>query len=316
MFAAYLKKNHLDINRTPTEVVQINIGRLCNQACLHCHVEAGPKRTENMNKKTVDRLIELLEKSKTVHTIDLTGGAPELNENFKYLVKAARSLGKNVIDRCNLTVLFEPNQQDTAQFLKENSVHVIASLPCYSKDNVEKQRGHGVFNKSIQALKNLNELGYGKPNTDLKLDLVYNPVGPSLPPHQKTLETKYKSELKELFNIEFNSLFTITNMPIKRFLYDLEKSKKYDEYMTLLSNSFNPHTAQTVMCRNLVSISWDGQIFDCDFNQMLELPLGSGKKNIWDIDNFNLLAGNKITFADHCFACTAGAGSSCGGALI
>lgn len=315
-FTLTLNQHKLNVDRTPVEILQVNIGRLCNQACHHCHVEAGPKRTENMDERTVVRVIELLEKSETIHTVDITGGAPELNPYFRNLVIAARKNGKAVIDRCNLTVLFEPDQEETALFLKEYGVRVIASLPCYSKENVEKQRGRGVFDKSIEALKLLNGLGYGKEESNLVLDLVYNPTGPSLPPAQEKLQRDYKSELKELFGIEFNSLFTIANMPIKRFLHDLQRAGKLDEYMELLANSFNPSAALGVMCRNLVSVSWDGELFDCDFNQMLELPLGAGRATLWEISSFDELNTKPITFANHCYACTAGAGSSCGGALL
>lgn len=315
-FRETLNQHKLNVDRTPVEILQVNIGRLCNQACHHCHVEAGPKRTENMDERTVGRVIALLEKSETIHTVDITGGAPELNSHFRKLVIAARKKGKSVIDRCNLTVLFEPGQEETALFLKEHGVRVVASLPCYSKDNVEKQRGRGVFDKSIEALKLLNGLGYGKEGSNLVLDLVYNPTGPSLPPAQEKLQKDYKNELKELFGIEFNSLFTITNMPIKRFLHDLQRAGKLDEYMELLANSFNPSAALGVMCRNLVSVAWDGEIFDCDFNQMLELPLGAGRATLWEISSFDELKRKPITFANHCYACTAGAGSSCGGALL
>ena len=315
-FRQKLSDQSLTLDRIPIEVLQVNIGRLCNQACHHCHVEAGPKRTENMEEKTIDRVIELLAVSKTIHTVDITGGAPELNPHFRRLVKSARDMGKKVIDRCNLTVLFEPGQEETAYFLKENKVHIIASLPCYSKDNVEKQRGRGVFGKSIEALKLLNRLGYGKAGTGLVLDLVYNPTGPFLPPAQEKLERDYTKELKELFDIEFNHLFTITNMPIKRFLDDLQRSGKLDEYMELLANSFNPKAAEGIMCRNLVSVAWNGELFDCDFNQMLELPLGAGQTTLWEISSFDELNNKPITFANHCYACTAGAGSSCGGALV
>ena len=315
-FTESLSTAGLKLDRTPVEILQVNIGRLCNLACHHCHVEAGPKRTENMESATVDRVIELLGKSETIHTVDLTGGAPELNPHFRRLVIAARQLKKQVIDRCNLTVLYEPGQEETAYFLKENGVHIVASLPCYSKKNVEQQRGRGVFDKSIEALRLFNKLGYGKTDSNLKLDLVYNPTGPFLPPSQEKLRRDYKAELKELFDIEFNELFTITNMPIKRFLKDLERSGKLSDYMELLANSFNPTAAKGIMCRSLVSIAWNGEIFDCDFNQMLELPLGAGRKTIWDLNSFNELENKPITFANHCYACTAGAGSSCGGALV
>lgn len=315
-FTESLSAAGLLLNRTPVEVLQVNIGRLCNLACHHCHVEAGPNRTENMESATVDRVINLLENSETVHTIDLTGGAPELNPHFRRLIFAARKLNKQVIDRCNLTVLYEPGQEETAYFLKENSVHIVASLPCYSKKNVEQQRGRGVFDKSIEALRLFNKMGYGKTDSNLKLDLVYNPTGPFLPPSQEQLKRDYKTELKELFDIDFNELFTITNMPIKRFLKDLERSGKHSEYMELLANSFNPTAAEGIMCRSLVSVAWNGEIFDCDFNQMLELPLGAGRKTVWQLNSFSELENKPITFANHCYACTAGAGSSCGGALV
>ncbi|OFZ30077.1 MAG: radical SAM protein [Bdellovibrionales bacterium RIFCSPHIGHO2_01_FULL_40_29] len=315
-FMDSITDSNLKLNRKPVEILQINIGRLCNLACHHCHVEAGPKRTENMDSATVDKIIELLAESKTIQTVDLTGGAPELNPHFRRLVTSARELKKTVIDRCNLTVLYEPGQEETAFFLKENNVHIVASLPCYSKKNVEQQRGRGVFDKSIEALKLFNKLGYGKFDSNLKMDLVYNPTGPFLPPAQEKLQHDYKIELKELFDIEFNELFTITNMPIKRFLNDLERSGKWTEYMELLANSFNPTAAKGIMCRNLVSVSWNGDVFDCDFNQMLELPLGAGRKTLWDLTSFDELENKPITFANHCYACTAGAGSSCGGALV
>lgn len=305
----------LNLKRAQVEILQVNIGYLCNLACHHCHVEAGPKRKEIMSENVVDRLIELLEVSPDVHTVDITGGAPELNSHFCKLVLAARRLGKRVIDRCNLTVLFEDGQANTAKFLADNQVEIIASLPCYSKENVEKQRGFGVFNKSIEALKILNDLCYGKVGSNLQLDLVYNPTGASLPPYQTKLEGDYKRELKDLFGIEFNHLFTITNMPIKRFLKSLEKAGKFEAYMDLLVNSFNPTAAEGIMCRNLVSVSWTGELFDCDFNQMLELPIGGSKKTVWDITSLDDFTGESILFEDHCYACTAGAGSSCGGAI-
>lgn len=315
-FHKAIEKHGLDLRRQTLGTIQINIGRKCNQACHHCHVESSPIRTENMSVETVSRVIELLEKSPMIKTVDITGGAPELNPEFRRLVSRSRSLGKEVIDRCNLTILFEPGQEETAYFLKEHRVHVVASLPCYSKENVEKQRGRNVFDKSIEALKLLNNLGYGKMNSGLILDLVYNPTGPFLPPSQIKLQADYQKELKELFDIEFNQLFTITNMPIKRFLQDLERANKLDTYMELLANSFNPQAAHGIMCRTLLSVAWNGELFDCDFNQMLELPLGTGKKTIWDVSSFDeIKSGKKITFANHCYACTAGAGSSCSGSL-
>lgn len=301
-----------DHKRKKVDILQINIGKVCNQACTHCHVESSPTRTENMEEFTVDRILKVLENSPSIHTVDITGGAPEMNPYFKKLVSQARALDKKVIDRCNLTILFEKGYEDIPQFLFDNQVQVVASLPCYSKENVENQRGRGVFNKSIEGLKILNNLGYGIKESH-RLDLVYNPSGPFLPPDQKKLEESYKRELKELFNLSFNNLYTITNMPIKRFLYDLEKSKKLDEYMKLLYENFNQKASEDIMCRNLVSISFDGDIFDCDFNQMLELPIK--RKNIWDIESFNELNEKRITFENHCYACTAGAGSSCSGSL-
>ena len=238
---------------------QVNLGKLCNQACLHCHVEAGPKRTEIMERKTVDRLLDLLSLAPHIHTVDLTGGAPELNPHFKHFVREARGLGKTVIVRCNLTVLFEKGQEDTAAFLREQSVQVLASLPCYSRDNVDKQRGNGVFDKSIMGLRLLNELGYGKQGSGLELHLVYNPIGAYLPPEQAGLENDYKEELKTHYGIGFNRLFTITNMPIRRFLRTLERSGELQGYMGLLVDNFNVEAALRVMCLSLVSVGWDGR---------------------------------------------------------
>ncbi|MFK7824646.1 MAG: arsenosugar biosynthesis radical SAM (seleno)protein ArsS [Oligoflexales bacterium] len=315
-FSAKLKEHEITLTREAITTLQINIGKLCNQTCLHCHVEAGPhKIRENMSRETVDKIINLLKNSQETDTVDITGGAPELNPNFRHLVENCRSLGKEVIDRCNLTVLFEKGQEDTAQFLASQGVKVVASLPCYSKENVEKQRGDGVFDKSIRGLQNLNELGYGKDGSGLSLDLVYNPGGAFLPPAQKELEIEYKNRLKEDFGISFNQLYVITNMPIKRFLFDLKKSKQYDTYMKLLSENFNVSAVPSLMCTNLISISWDGKLYDCDFNQMLELPTGHKAKNIEELNSLSELIGAKVIIADHCLGCTAGAGSSCTGAL-
>ncbi len=315
-FQKQLARHGLAVTRTPLEILQINVGKLCNQACHHCHVEAGPKRAEIMDKKTVDRLFELLDHTPIIHTVDLTGGAPELNPHFRHLVAEIHKRKKNIIDRCNLTVLFETGQEDTANFLREYRVNVVASLPCYSKTNVDSQRGSGVFDKSIRALQLLNDLGYGKENSGLELNLVYNPLSTFLPPSQDKLELSYKKELRELFGIEFNHLFTITNMPIKRFLNQLRQENKYEEYMALLLNNFNPTTAKSVMCRSLISIGWDGKIYDCDFNQMLEIPAGGKNHTIWDIESFDQINNQPIAFGDHCYGCTAGAGSSCGGKLV
>jgi radical SAM/Cys-rich protein len=315
-FRQTLSDRGLTIKRNPVEILQINVGKWCDLACIHCHVEAGPKRTEIMSRKTAERIIELLQSAGGIKTVDLTGGAPELNPNFRYLVQEATRLGKEVIDRCNLTVFFQKGQEDTPWFLRENKVHIVASLPCYSKENVEKQRGQGVFDKSIEGLRLLNGLGYGKEGADLKLDLVYNPLGASLPPAQDQLEKEYKRELKELFGIEFNRLFTLTNIPVKRFDNLLKRQGKLKDYMDLLVKNFNPQAALSVMCRNLISISWDGGIYDCDFNQMLEIPLGEKKRTIWEIASLEELAKEEIQFANHCYGCTAGAGSSCSGVLI
>lgn len=301
------------MGRVALEVFQVNVGRFCNQACLHCHVEAGPGRTEIMEEKTARRIIELLSGAPGVHTLDITGGAPELNSNFRYLAREARALGREVIDRCNLTVFFEPGQEDLAQFLADRRIRIIASLPCYTEGNVDAQRGHGVFAKSIAALRLLNDLGYSRKGSGLELDLVYNPLGPSLPPAQAELEAEYKTRLKADLGIVFGRLFTITNMPIKRFLWDLERSGKLDEYMNLLAGAFNPAAATGVMCRNLLSVDWRGEFYDCDFNQMLEIPVGGRGRTIWDVESLAQFSSGEIAFADHCYGCTAGAGSSCTG---
>ena len=301
--------------RGRVRTLQVNMGRLCNMACHHCHVEAGPKRTEIMTGAVADRLLELLANSPDVGVVDLTGGAPELNLHFRRLVEESRRLGRRVIDRCNLTVLFQPGLSTLPQFLADHQVEIVASLPCYSADNVERQRERGAFDKSIEALLWLNGLGYGRPGSPLKLSLVYNPIGASLPPEQAALEAKYRRELSQHFGIEFHELLTITNMPIKRFARALEHAGKLEDYMGLLVNHFNVATVPELMCRSLVSASWDGQLFDCDFNQALELPLGAGSRTIWDLESFAELEGTPVATASHCFGCTAGAGSSCSGAL-
>ncbi len=311
-FEQTLARHQIDLPRRPIEILQINLGKLCNQACTHCHVEAGPKRTEVMDARTIERLIALMDEP-TLTTVDLTGGAPELNPHFRSLVTAARNRGLKVIDRCNLTVLFEPGQEDTARFLAASGVNVVASMPCYSRGNVDKQRGKGVFGKSIDGLLSLNELGYGQPGTGLELDLVYNPGGAFLPPAQASLELDYKRILAQDFGIVFNRLFTITNMPIKRWAVWLHQQGKHEQYMQLLVDSFNPSAAAGVMCRNTVSVGYDGRLYDCDFNQMLELDAGNRRQSIWDIDTLADLQNNPIALDDHCFGCTAGAGSSCGG---
>jgi len=293
--------------------LQINLGKLCNQACHHCHVDAGPKRTERMSAETADRIIALMEATPRLELVDLTGGAPEMNLNFRRLVRAARGLGARVIDRCNLTVLFEPGQEDLVEFLVEQRVEVVASMPCYSEANVDKQRGNGVFAKSIDGIRKLNDAGYGR-GTGLKLDLVYNPGGPFLPPPAKKLEGDYKRRLYDDFGLHFDELVTITNMAIARFERDLRRSGQLESYNQLLLENFNPATVAGLMCRSLVSISWDGKLFDCDFNQMLEMPLQDGRR-LEDLTSFSELTGRAIVTAPHCFGCTAGAGSSCAGAL-
>jgi radical SAM/Cys-rich protein len=314
-FTESLRVHGVRLDRVALEILQINVGKRCNQACHHCHVDAGPKRTEMMDARTAARLIELMQDSPRVHTVDITGGAPELNPHFRVLVRAAHALGKKVVDRCNLTVLFEPGQEDTAEFLAAHGVVIVASLPCYSKANVEKQRGLNVFEPSIAALQKLNALGYGRAGSGLELDLVYNPVGAFLPPPQAALEADYRRELGMHFGIVFNHLYTITNMPISRFLHALERNGEYEAYMQKLLAAFNPQAALGVMCRNLLSVSWNGELFDCDFNQMLELPLAGARRTIWDIARLADIERESIAFAAHCYGCTAGAGSSCGGAL-
>lgn len=301
--------------REETTTLQINVGKRCNQVCHHCHVEAGPKRTEMMPRQAAERVLRILENSPSVQTVDITGGAPELNPNFRLLVTESRRLGRHVIDRCNLTVLYEPGMEDLSEFLAENAVEIIASLPCYLAANVDQQRGRGTFDKSIDALRELNRLGYGLPDSPLLLNLVYNPLGASLPPPQERLEADYKRELRSQYGIEFHHLYTLTNMPIKRFAAFLEQNGKYREYMGLLVNHFNPGTVSGLMCRSLVSVGWDGHLYDCDFNQMLDIELGAGPQTIWDIESLSHLSGKRISTASHCFGCTAGAGSSCGGAL-
>jgi radical SAM/Cys-rich protein len=303
------------LRRARVRTLQVNVGRRCDLACHHCHVEAGPKRSETLDARTADRVLELLARNPEVETLDLTGGAPELCAQFRRLVRGARALGREVIDRCNLTVLFEPGQDDTAEFLADAGAAVVASLPCYGPDNVDRQRGRGVFEKSIRALRLLNELGYGRGDSELRLDLVYNPQGPSLPPDEAELETAYRTRLREDFGVEFHRLATLTNMPIKRFARALERDGRHGEYMSLLVNHFNAETVPGLMCRHLISVGYDGALYDCDFNQMLELPLGAGPKSIFDVDDLGALERAPVAVGEHCFGCTAGHGSSCGGAL-
>jgi len=301
------------------DTLQVNIGKLCNLACVHCHVESSPQKTvENMNQETVEAVVRFLDQA-DIKTVDITGGAPELNPHFRYLVTEARKRNLTVMDRCNLTVLFQPGQEDTAQFLADNQVEIVASLPCYLEENVDKQRGKGSFDQSVEGLKKLNSLGYGQEGSSLKLNLVYNPVGPHLPPSQESLIQDYKKRLFEDHGIVFNDLFTITNMPIKRYAKYLKAFNEYEAYVELLINSFNPSTISSLMCINTLSVSWDGKLYDCDFNQALGMGIdtreGNEKPTIFDITE-NELTRHKVLTADHCFACTAGAGSSCTGSLI
>jgi radical SAM/Cys-rich protein len=302
------------LQRTCLETLQINVGKVCNQACHHCHVEAGPKRSESMTVETAERVLALLRNTPDVQTVDITGGAPELNPNFRMLVEESWRLRKRVIDRCNLTILLEPGYEDLPEFLAARLVEVTASLPCYTAENVDKQRGRGVFDRSIRALQLLNRFGYGLHGSHLRLNLVFNPGGASLPPAQEALEREYKKRLREQFGIEFHQLFTITNMPIRRFSDFLIRIGQQQQYSELLAANFNPATVDRLMCRNLVSVSWDGGLYDCDFNQMLDMPI-SGRSSIWDVESFQDVLERPITVADHCFGCTAGAGSSCGGTL-
>src|ERR1700722_10606915 len=302
------------LSRKSPATIQVNVGKLCNQACHHCHVDAGPRRTERMTRATAERVIEVLAASPRVKTLDITGGAPELNPNFAMLVERARALGRRVIVRCNLTVTLEPGMEWLVEFYRRTGVELVCSLPCYTAENTDRQRGVGVFDKSIVALRNLNAAGFGRGT--LRLDLVYNPIGASLPPPQAELEAQYRDELARNFGIVFDRLLTITNMPIARFANQLSAAGDHAAYMSLLVNHFNPATVDALMCRDLVSVGWDGQLYDCDFNQMLEIPLGAGAaSSIWDIDDVGGLVGARISTGSHCFGCTAGAGSSCGGAI-
>ena len=316
-FGDRAKNESIEMVRHSLSDLQINLGKLCNQACTHCHVEAGPTKTrENMNQETAQRVMDLAGECSTIQTVDLTGGAPELNPNFRKMVEFFRSSDVRVIDRCNLTVLFEPGMDWLPDFLQQQKVDVVASLPCYLEENVDLQRGSGVFRKSIEGLQLLNSLGYGQPGSDLRLDLVFNPNGASLPPDQATLQSAYQQELLKRYDIVFNQLLTITNLPVKRFAKFLDKRGQLEDYFQLLEQNFNPRAAQQVMCKSLISISWDGKLYDCDFNQMLGLSSqGVAPPTIWEIDKLENLVGASICVADHCYACTAGAGSSCGGAI-
>ncbi|WP_085316125.1 arsenosugar biosynthesis radical SAM (seleno)protein ArsS [Derxia lacustris] len=305
------------LRRRALDTLQVNLGYRCNQSCLHCHVDAGPHRSEEMSRATVDEVLAFLAANPGVTTLDLTGGAPELNPHFRYLVTAARGLGRRVIDRCNLTILEVPGHEDLAGFLACNGVEIVASLPCHEEGNVDRQRGSGTFDASLRGLRALNALGYGKPGSRLRLDLVYNPQGPTLPPPQDRLEADYKRQLGERHGIEFNRLLTLANMPIRRFGSTLVSKGGFGTYQTLLRAAHRPANLDQVMCRSLVSVDWQGWLHDCDFNQQLGLPLrdaGRQRLHLRDIAA-PALTGRPIQVADHCYGCTAGQGSSCGGAL-
>jgi radical SAM/Cys-rich protein len=299
--------------RTPS-TVQVNVTKRCNLACQHCHVESSPRRKEEVDRRTADRIATLLERSPVVRCLDLTGGAPEMGREFRFLVETARTRGLEVIDRSNLTIFFEDGYGDLPAFLARERVRIVASLPSYDKTDTDRQRGRGVFKGSIEALRWLNRLGYARPGSGLTLDLMYNPTGPTLPPSQAELEREYRQELRERFGIEFDRLLTLTNMPILRWRQYLERHGEYDRYMALLVERFNLATVESVMCRDLVSIAHDGRLYDCDFNQQLDLA-GPGPATLWDIESFDALSDLPVATAEHCFGCTAGSGSSCSGAL-
>jgi len=315
-FAQKLAEHSISLRRGRPEILQVNVGKLCNLTCVHCHVNAGPKRKEIMTRETVDRIIGWLSRT-NIPVVDLTGGAPEMIPDFRYFIEKVRSLerSRHVIDRCNLTILLTSGYKDLPQFLADNRVEIIASMPCYSSENVNAQRGDGVFEGSIQALQVLNSLGYGC-HPDLPLHLVYNPVGAYLPGPQAELETDYKRELKKHFGIVFNKLYSITNLPIGRFASYLRHSNKLADYMESLINAFNPATVDGLMCRNTISVGWRGEVYDCDFNQQLGMQWKNGTPVfLWDLDPKDT-ENREILTGDHCFGCTAGAGSSCGGAIV
>ncbi|MCA1579655.1 MAG: arsenosugar biosynthesis radical SAM protein ArsS [Acidobacteria bacterium] len=303
-----------ELRASSVDTLQINVGKLCNQACKHCHVGAGPSRTEIMTSETVEQVLAAIRRFR-IPTVDITGGAPELNASFRYLVRQCRSLGCHVIVRHNLTVMFEPRQDDLPQFFRDHRLEVISSLPYFLEQQTDAQRGRGVFEKSIEALHRMNAVGYGIENTQLILNLIYNPVGAFLPPAQQSIETDFKRELMNRYGISFNRLFTITNMPIKRFLEYLRRSGNEERYMRKLIEAFNPATVASLMCRNLVSVDWTGRLYDCDFNQMLDLRVAPElPQTIVDFDPEKFVS-RRIRTGSHCFGCTAGAGSSCGGAV-
>jgi len=333
-FAQKLSEQSISLHRGRPEILQVNVGKLCNLTCVHCHVNAGPKRKEIMSRETIDRIIDWLANT-DIPTVDLTGGAPEMIPDFRYFIDEVKSLRphRHIIDRCNLTILLEQGYEGLAPFLARNKVEIIASMPCYSPENVNAQRGEGVFEGSIAALRLLNSLGYGL-DPELPLNLVYNPVGPFLPPSQAELESDYKRELKRHFGIVFNNLYTLTNLPIGRFASYLRHNNNLDQYMELLITAFNPATIDGLMCRNTISVGWRGEVYDCDFNQQLGMrwfgaprrPEAAARRPyqakdqtkplfLWDVDPAKI-QNSEIVTGDHCFGCTAGAGSSCGGAIV
>jgi radical SAM/Cys-rich protein len=309
------KIGELPLRATGIEIFQVNIGKMCNQVCKHCHVDAGPDRKEIMESETMELCLSILASS-DIKTVDLTGGAPEMNPNFRWFVEEIKKLDKHIIVRCNLTIILANKKfHDLPEFFRQHHVEVVSSLPSFTKDRTDRQRGDGVFEDSIKALQMLNAVGYGEPGNTLQLNLVYNPAGAFLPPSQQALELEYKEELFKNFGIRFNSLFAITNMPISRYLDYLLSSGNYDRYMEKLISAFNPSAVQKVMCRNTISVSWDGYLYDCDFNQMLDLPVTVvHSKHLKDF-NFDALNSREIVLKQHCYGCTAGAGSSCGGAV-
>ncbi len=321
-FEGTIAEHKLDLRPLSIETLQVNLGKLCNQACKHCHVDAGPKRTEMMSRAAIDRCLRILEMCPSIRNLDITGGAPELNDHFEYFVIEARKLQKHVMVRHNFTVTLDPhpvslrNMEFLPEFFRAHGIEVISSLPYFQEHETDAQRGQGVFAKSIESMRRLNALGYGLDSSGLLLDLVYNPVGAYLPPSQPAIEAQFRQELGKRYGLVFNNLYVMTNMPINRFKHFLERADLYNEYMMKLINAFNPAAAEGVMCRTLISVGYDGTLYDCDFNQMLESRVNHGiPGSIWDFDLKKLL-NRRIVFGSHCFGCTAGAGSSCGGAVV
>lgn len=317
-FPEVVASHHLaPLRASGIDVLQINVGKVCNQTCAHCHVDAGPDRRENMSHEVAAACIDLLARTR-IATLDITGGAPEMNPHFRWLVAEARLLGRRVIDRCNLTILVAPGFDDLPEFLAQHQVEIVASLPCYLEENVDKQRGDHAFRRSIAALQRLNYLGYGRPGSPLNITLVYNPLGPSLPPDQQQLEASYRHELSTRYGVQFTRLYTITNMPISRFLDDLVRTGRLETYLEKLLSAFNPSTVAELMCRSMLSVDWQGRLYDCDFNQMLGLQLlPESPSRIHELDEQSLLKllTRAIVTGRHCLGCTAGSGSSCGGSL-